>query len=81
MKWVLFVLTMVLIVLHQDFWNWSKVDPRWFGFMPIGLWYHAIFCVAAAVLLAMFVAFMWPTHLENVERDPHAPAQDRAHSH
>jgi hypothetical protein len=81
MKWVLFTLTVILIVLHQDWWNWDKIDPRLFGFMPIGLWYHAAFCVAASVLLALFVAFTWPSHLEDVERDPSAPEQDRSHGH
>jgi hypothetical protein len=81
MKWVLYILTAVLIVLHQDWWNWKKIDPKAFGFMPIGLWYHALYCIAAAVLLALFVIFTWPKHLEEVEHDPNAPAQDRAHSH
>ena len=81
MKWVLYGLTVILIILHQDFWNWRKVNPLWFGFMPIGLWYHAVFCLAAAVLLALFVTFAWPKHLENVEREPGAPEPDRTHSH
>jgi len=70
MKWVLFLLTIVLIVLHQDIWNWNRVDPRLFGFLPVGIWYHALYCVAAAVLLAMFVAFAWPKHLEDAEPAP-----------
>ena len=76
MKWVLYAATIMLIVLHQDWWNWSKVDPRWFGFLPVGLWYHALFCVAAAVLLALFVRFLWPAHLENVQREPGATLQE-----
>jgi hypothetical protein len=81
MKWVLYLLTVILIVLHQDWWNWNKVDPRLLGFMPVGLWYHAGFCVAAAILLALFVRFLWPTHLENVEREPGTPEPDRAAGH
>lgn len=70
MKWVLYLLTIALIVLHQDWWNWNKVDPRAFGFLPVGIWYHALYCVAAAVLLALFAAFAWPTHLEDVQPEP-----------
>ena len=81
MKWILYLLTVVLIVLHQDWWNWSKVEPRFLGFMPVGLWYHAAFCVAAAILLALFVAFTWPTHLENVEPEPGSAEPDRSHGH
>jgi hypothetical protein len=69
MKWFLLIVTIALIVLHQDWWNWKTVDPRWFGFLPVGLWYHAVYCVAAAVLLWMFVAFTWPRHLEDAERE------------
>jgi hypothetical protein len=28
-------------VLHQDFWNWKKAEPLVFGFLPVGLAYHA----------------------------------------
>jgi hypothetical protein len=68
MKWLLLLLTLFLIVVHQDFWNWTKVDAL-FGFLPVGLWYHALFCIAASVLLAMFVAFAWPKHLETAEQE------------
>ena len=67
MKWFLLLLTIALIILHQDLWNWSKVDPRLFGFVPIGIWYHALFCVAAAVLMWLFARFAWPSHLEHVQ--------------
>ena len=78
MKWLLLVLTLVLIVVHQDFWNWGSSQPLAFGFLPIGLWYHALFCVAAAILLAMFVLFLWPKDLESVERE--VPQDDAAQS-
>ena len=70
MKWVMTLLTVALIVLHQDLWNWSKADPRFLGFLPVGIWYHGLYCIAAAILLAMWVAFLWPSHLENVEPEP-----------
>ena len=69
MRWVLVALTVLLIMLHQDFWNWNKVEPA-FGFLPVALWYHALFCVAASVLMALFVAAMWPRHLESAEESP-----------
>jgi hypothetical protein len=81
MKWLLLALTLLLIVLHQDFWNWGKVDAV-FGFLPVGLWYHAIFCVAASILLALFVAFAWPKHLENAEQESLGrSAADQGHGH
>ena len=54
-------------LLHQDFWNWNKTEPLLFGFMPIGLAYHAAYSFAAAALMWVFVKFAWPAHLEKVE--------------
>ena len=72
MKWILCLLTAALIVVHQDWWNWNKVEPTWFGFLPVGIWYHALYCVAAAVLLALYVRFKWPRHLDEAESMPGA---------
>lgn len=46
--WIAFV---VLIVLHHDCWFWN--DGRLiFGFLPVGLGYHALISLAAAALWA-----------------------------
>ncbi len=58
-------LVAVLYVLHQDVWFWNTAQPFVFGFLPIGLFYHACFSVAAAVLLAALVRYAWPGHLED----------------
>jgi len=51
MKRVLLVVaTVVLYLLHQDFWYWRTAHPLVFGFVPIGLFYQACFSVAAASL-------------------------------
>ena len=68
MKRVLLAVAVVaLYVLHQDFWFWNTpyflgVIP--FGFIPIGLFYHACFSVAASLLMWMLVRYAWPSHLE-----------------
>src|SRR5579863_703498 len=68
MKWLLLVLTVVLIVAHQDrLFIQQKVDPLLGGFLPLSLVYHAAYCVAAAILMALFVASVWPKELENAE--------------
>jgi len=64
-------------VLHQDFWNWKKADPLVFGFLPIGLAYHAGYSILASITMAILVKFAWPKHLETIEpkeeqEDPHA---------
>jgi uncharacterized protein DUF3311 len=60
-----------LYVLHQDLWFWRTARPLVFGFMPIGLFYHACFSVAASLLMWLLVTHAWPAHLEEeAERRP-----------
>jgi uncharacterized protein DUF3311 len=61
---LLVVAVVVLYILHQDIWNWRTAYPLVFGFVPIGLFYHACFSVAAALLMWLLVKFAWPGHLE-----------------
>ena len=58
----------VLYVLHQDVWLWRTAQPLIFGFLPIGLAYHAAYCVAAAVLMWLLTTYAWPRHLEGDRR-------------
>ncbi len=67
-------LILAFYLLHQDFWWWNQSQPLVFGFLPIGLAYHAAYCVAAALLMWLLVRAAWPSHLENIERTrPDAP--------
>jgi Protein of unknown function (DUF3311) len=59
-----FIAVLVLYVLHQDIWFWRRARPFVFGFIPIGLFYHACFAVAASLVLWMLVRYAWPAHLE-----------------
>ena len=61
---VLVLATATLYALHQDIWFWRTARPLVFGFMPIGLFYHACFSVAAALLLGALVRYAWPRHLD-----------------
>ena len=60
---VIIIIFLVLAVLHQDFWNWDK-STLVFGFMPVGLAYHAGYSVVAAIFWALVVKFAWPTKME-----------------
>jgi len=62
-SWIIIGVFLLLAVLHQDVWNWDKADLV-FGFMPIGLCYHACYSVAAACFWALVTKFAWPSHLE-----------------
>jgi hypothetical protein len=59
-----FVAVVVLYILHQDIWFWRTARPFVFGFIPIGLFYHACYSIAAAGVLALLVKYAWPGHLE-----------------
>jgi hypothetical protein len=48
-----------LYLLHQDFWFWR--DGRLvFGAVPVGLFYHALYCVACTGMMWALVKFAWP---------------------
>ena len=64
-RWLLTLAVMVLYAFHQDFWFWDTARPLVFGFLPIGLFYHGIYCLAAALLMAVLVRFAWPHDLED----------------
>ena len=57
-------LIVTLFALHQDFWFWRAARPLVFGFLPIGLAYHAAFTLAASGMLWLLVRYFWPSHLE-----------------
>ena len=68
---LLTVLVLLLYVLHQDVWFFQTAHPLVLGFVPIGLFYHACFTIAASVLMWLLVRHAWPAHLErDVDSDP-----------
>lgn len=78
---LLTLLVLIVYILHQDFWNWKKAEPLVFGFLPIGLAYHAAYSILAAVTMAVLVKFAWPKHLEEVRPEVGAGAQDAGSLH
>jgi hypothetical protein len=66
----IFLLNLMVVavyLLHQDFWNWNRVEPLVLGFLPIGLAYQAGYSILAAIMMAVLVRFAWPKHLEQAE--------------
>ena len=69
-----FVLTLAVLALyalHQDIWFWRDARPLFAGFLPVGLTYHAAYCLAAAVLMWALTTFAWPGHLDRPDPRPH----------
>lgn len=75
MKKLVWILAIALLLVHQDCWFW---DDRTlvFGFIPVGLFYHACFSVAAAAVWLLAVKFAWPSTVEDWAMDDQA--DDRA---
>lgn len=55
---------LALYALHQDVWLWRTARPLVFGFLPVGLAYHALYCLAAAALMWLLTRHAWPDRLE-----------------
>jgi hypothetical protein len=62
-KGLISIVFLVLVVLHQDFWNWDNAKLV-FGFMPVGLFYHACYSLVAALFWAFVMQVAWPSELE-----------------
>jgi len=58
-KWVITLLVLVLLVLHQDNWFWED-GTLVLGFLPIGLFYHACISLAAALVWFIATRIAWP---------------------
>lgn len=59
MKYAIWLFVLLLLIIHQDFWNWDN-GTLVFGFMPIGLFYHACISTAASVVWFLACQFAWP---------------------
>ena len=65
---------LLVYALHQDFWFWRSARPLVFGFLPIGLAYHAAYTLGISLLMLYLVRHRWPAHLET---DPSRPRDQR----
>ncbi len=69
MKWIAIAGIVLLMVLHQDFWWWDD-NALVFGFVPIGLAYHALISLLAGGIWALIVFFAWPKGLDDAPAQP-----------
>ena len=59
MKYFIYLLVFLLIAAHQDFWYWEDATLVW-GFLPIGLWYHTLISIGAAIVWLLACLLVWP---------------------
>ena len=63
MKFLVWGLVLLLVILHQDVWNWDNTDLV-FGFIPFTLAYHAAISISASIVWFLATVLIWPTDLE-----------------
>lgn len=63
MRYVIWAFVALLIILHQDNWNWNNPDLV-FGFLPIGLAWHAGISIMASIVWFMATLFAWPNDVD-----------------
>ena len=68
MKHAVWILVLLLLVLHQDYWQWNDTT-LFFGFLPHSLAYHAGISLAAAGVWVLATKFCWPQGLDDIQPD------------
>lgn len=72
MKKLIYGGLVLLAILHQDFWWWHDATLV-FGFMPIGLAYHALYSVVAGLAWYLVLTYAWPAELERFAEGDDSP--------
>lgn len=58
-KYLVAVLLILLVILHQDYWQWDDATLV-YGFVPWTLVYHVGLSLGAAAVWWLTVRFCWP---------------------
>ncbi|MEM7456184.1 MAG: hypothetical protein AAF456_17695 [Planctomycetota bacterium] len=74
MKYVPWIVIMLLILAHQDYWQWSR-DEMLFGFLPYPLAYHMALSVVTAGAWIIVVQFFWPDDADVADDSSEGGAQ------
>ena len=68
MKTLIWIAVGLLIILHQDYWQWSDARLVW-GFLPRSLAYHSTLAMATACVWLLATRWCWPQHADFAETD------------
>jgi len=66
-KNILYLVIVIVYLLHNDLWFWN--NPTIIMGIPVGLFYHLIYCFTASILLFLLIKFAWPKFVEEVDQD------------
>jgi hypothetical protein len=62
--------------MHNDLWFWD--NPTLVFGIPIGLFYHIIYCFVASVLLWSLIKYAWPDFVAKIDKET-GNAQNETH--
>ena len=62
MKIFVAILLVLLLIFHQDYWQWDKNYLIW-GFLPYQLAYHAVISIIASVVWYLATIYCWPADI------------------
>ncbi|MBI1353349.1 MAG: DUF3311 domain-containing protein [Acidobacteria bacterium] len=72
---LVYLALIALAILHQDFF-FADDATIVLGFLPIGLAYHALYCVATAVVWLLAIRYAWPHELVAFARGDDPPRRE-----
>ncbi len=75
MKYLAILLVALLLVAHQDYWQWGR-DDLVLGFLPYTMAWHMGLCLVSAVVWVWITLICWPKHLDSTT--PDGPSRERA---
>ena len=70
--WITCVLVLLLLILHQDYWQWERNEIV-FGFLPYTMAYNIGISLATGLLWIIVCTFLWPRHLDEIGISEDAP--------
>jgi len=65
MKALFWLLILILLIFHQDYWQWDRSDLV-FGFVPYSLAYHMGLSIVTALFWLAAVNLFWPKHSNDI---------------
>lgn len=74
---MLIIIVGAVYIAHQDFWFWRSAHPLVFGFLPVGLFYHACYTLLTALVMLLLVKQAWPSELEAAEEERRGEEETR----
>ena len=70
-KWLVAVAILILLVAHQDYWQWDRADLV-MGFIPYNMAYHIGLSIVTAIVWLAVCTFCWPRQPEEPDFEDEA---------